>query len=206
MNDASPSQAPQFEALARDIEQELNKEIGAVIAATEADARAIIMQARTDARRRVHDAIEDLRREAADRLASARAQLETELRGRAQQRAAQAVSDGLPLLRAELDARWRDPQSRRQWTDAVARLCTLRLRPGAWRVEHPADWSESERREFIASIGARNGLDVSFTADSNIQSGLRIKADQALFDATPKGLLADNRTVAAMILDAIEHD
>lgn len=205
MNEASPIPAPQFEALARDIERQLKKETGAVIAAAQTNARAIVAQARADARRRVHDAIEDLRREGAERLASAKAQLETELRGRAQQRAAQAVSDGLPVLRAELDARWRDPRSRRQWTDAVARLCTLRLRPGAWCVEHPADWSEPERRDFVAMIGQRDGLDVSFKADSEMKSGLRIKADQALLDATPQGLLADSRTVAAMILDEIEE-
>jgi len=205
MNEASRTPAPQFEALARDIERQLKKEIRAVIAAAETDARLIITQARADARRRVCNAIEDLRREGANRLAGAKAQLETEFRGRAQRRAAQAVSDGLPLLRAELDARWRDAPSRRQWTDALARLATLRLRPGAWCVEHPADWSESERRGFVAMIGKKDGLDISFTADSEIKSGLRIKADQALLDATPKGLLADGRTVAAMILAEIEE-
>ena len=110
-----------------------------------------------------------------------------------------------PLLREELDARWRDPQNRRQWTDAVARLCVMRLRPGAWRIEHPPDWSEPEQRDFTATIGERDGVEINFKADGDLKSGLRIKADQAVFDATPQGLLADGRTIAAMILDEIEQ-
>ncbi len=205
---SQPSLIPslQFEALAREVERQLNNETSAVIAAAESDARAIIAQARADARRRVHEAIQELRREGAHRLAGAKARLETEQRARAQRQAAQAVSDGFPLLREELDARWRERQSRRQWTDAVARLCTLRLRPGAWCVEHPPDWSEPEQRDFMATIGERAGVEISFKADCDLKSGLRIKADQAVFDATPQGLLADRRTIAATILDEIGQE
>jgi hypothetical protein len=201
MNEASQTFSPQFETLAREVERQLKTETTGVIAAVESEARAITARARAAARRRVHEAIENLRREGADRIAGAKAQIENEWRARAQRQAAQAVSDGFPLLREELDARWRDPQSRRQWTDAVARLCPLRLRPGAWRVEHPADWSGSEQRDFVATIGERDGVAISFKADGEIKSGLRIRADQALLDATPKGLLADSRTIAALILD-----
>ena len=165
----------------------------------------LIAQARAAAQRRVHEAIQELRREGTRRLARANAQLETEQRARAQRLAAQAVGDALPLLREELDARWRDPQNRRQWTDAVARLCVMRLRPGAWRIEHPPDWSEPEQRDFTATIGERDGVEINFKADGDLKSGLRIKADQAVFDATPQGLLADGRTIAAMILDEIEQ-
>ncbi len=206
MSQASLIPSLQFEALAREVERQLKNETGAVIVAAESDARAIIAQARADARRRVHEAVQELRREGARRLAGAKAQLETELRARVQRQAAQAVSDGFPLLREELDARWRDRQSRRQWTDAVAQLCPLRLRPGAWCVEHPADWSGSEQRDFMATIGARDGVYISFKIDGEIKSGLRIKADQAVLDATPQGLLADHRTIAALILDEIGQE
>ena len=178
-----------------------------MIAAAEHDARAIIAQARATAQRRVHEAIQEMRREGTRRLARANAQIETEQRARAQRLATQAVGDALLLLREELDARWRDPQNRRQWTDAVARLCVMRLRPGAWRIEHPRDWSEPEQRDFMATIGERDGVDeISFKADCDLKSGLRIKADQAVFDATPQGLLADRRTIAATILDEIGQE
>jgi len=206
MSQASLIPSLQFDALAREVERQLKNETSGMIAAAESDARVIIAQARTDARRRAHEAIQELRREGADRLAGAKVKLETELRARAQRQAAQAVSDGFPMLREELDARWRDQQSRRQWTDAVARLCPLRLRPGAWCVEHPADWSGPEQRNFMAAIGERDGVHISFKAGGEIKSGLRIKADQAVLDATPQGLLADRRTIAALILDKIEQE
>jgi len=196
----------QSDALASEVERQLKDETGAVIAAAERDARAIIAQARSTARRRVHEAIQVMRREGSRRVARANAQLETEQRARAQRLATQAVGDALLLLREELDARWRDPRNRRQWTDAVARRCVRRLRPGAWRIEHPPDWSEPEQRDFLATIGERDGVAISFKADSGVKSGLRIKAEQAVFDATPQGLLADGRTIAATILDDLEQE
>lgn len=206
MNPANLIPALQSHALAHEIERQLKNETSAVIAAAERDADAIIAQARATARRRVHEAIQVMRREGIHRLARANAQLETEQRARAQRLATQAVGDALLLLREELDARWCDPQNRRQWTDAVARLCVMRLRPGAWRIEHPRDWSEPEQRDFTATIGERDGVEISLKADCDLKSGLRIKADQAVFDATPQGLLADGRTIAATILDEIGQE
>jgi len=206
MNQASLIPELQSDALVRELERQFNNEAGSVIAAGERDAHNIIRQACADARRRVHEATEELRREGARRLAGAKAQLEAEQRARAQQVAAQAVHDGFPLLREELEARWRDRVNRRQWTDAVARVCVLRLRPGGWLVEHPADWSEPEQRDFRTAIDTRNGIEISFKPRGDLKSGLLIKADQAVLDATTQGLLADGRTVAALILNEIGED
>ena len=41
----------------------------------------------------------------------------------------------------------------------------MRLRPGAWLIEHPADWSEAEQRDFASTIGTPDGIDLSFKAD-----------------------------------------
>jgi hypothetical protein len=201
MSQASLIPSLQFSALAREVERQLADETSAVIAVAENEARAIRARARAATRRRVHEAIEELRREGADRFAGAKVAIETELRARAQRQAAQSVVDGFLLLREELDACWLDPPSRRRWTDAVARLCPLRLRPGAWCVEHPADWSGPEQQGFTATIGERDGVEISFKAVGEIKSGLRVVADQAVLDATPQGLLADSRTIAALILD-----
>jgi hypothetical protein len=203
VNPASLIPSLQSDALTREIEQQLKDETGTVIAAAEHDARAAAVQARTATRRRLHEAIQELRREGARRLARAQAQLETQRRVQAQRQAAQAVSEAMLLLRDMLDARWHGQLSRRQWTDGVAQLCATRLRPGAWLIEHPADWSEAEQRDFTAAIGAHDAIDISFKSDKDLSAGLRIKADQALLDATPQGLLADGRTIAALLLDAI---
>ena len=170
----------QSDALAREIEQQLKDETGAVIATAERDARALIAQARAAARTRMHEAIQELRREGGRRLSGAKAQFETNERGRAQRQAAQAVRVALPLLREVLDARWRDERDRRHWTDGVARFCVMRLRPGAWLIEHPADWSEAEQRDFASTIGTPDGIDLSFKADDALSVGLRVKVDHAV--------------------------
>jgi hypothetical protein len=173
-----------------------------VIAAAERDSQALLAQARFAARAQLHAAIVELRKEGARRRARAEAQRDTLARRRAQRAAALAVEAALPFLRNMLEARWHDAAARRQWTDAVARICATRLRPGARVIEHPRDWSEAERRDFAAALGA--GKDIAFEAADDITAGLRIKSDQAVLDATPMGLLADRRNIAALLLAELE--
>ena len=92
MNPANLIPSLQSDALAHEIERQLNNETSAVIAAAQRDARVIIAQARATAQHRVHETIQELRREGAHRLSRANAQLETEQRARAQRQAAQAVA------------------------------------------------------------------------------------------------------------------
>lgn len=191
----------QSDALVREIEQQLKNENGAIAANAKRDADAVMAQARAAARSQVHAAITELRAEGERRLTRAKAQLETKARARAQRQAAKAVNDALPLLREALNQRWRAKDSRKQWTDAVAALSARRLRPGAWLVEHPKDWSEQEQTQFIKAIG--DGAMVSFKARSDVSCGLRITSDQAVLDATRQGLLADSTTIAALLLDEI---
>ena len=200
MSPAGLIPALQSDALVREIERQLAEENRAIIEGAQRGAQNILAQARASARGQLHHAIEKLREEGERRLMRAKAQLETEARGRAQQQAAQAVRDALPLLREALDRRWREPESRQQWTAAVARLCADRLLPGAWRIEHPRDWSAAEQKQFAAATG--NGAQATFDA-GDIVAGLRISADQAVLDATPQGLLADTTTIAALLLDEI---
>ena len=93
----------QSDALVREIEQQLTDENSAICGGAQRDARNILAQARATARGQVHEAIAKLREEGERRLTRAKAQLDTESRGRAQQQAAQAVRDALPLLRERSD-------------------------------------------------------------------------------------------------------
>jgi F0F1-type ATP synthase membrane subunit b/b' len=201
MSQTSLIPALQSDALVREIERQFKDENGAIAAGAQRDAHAVIAQARVAARAQVHQAIQELRDEGARRLTRASAQLDTEMRARAQHQAAKAVSEALPLLQEALAQRWRSKDTRKQWTDAVAALCARRLRPGGWRVEHPKDWSEKEQKQFAAALG--DGAEVSFKADGKLSAGLRIASDQAVLDATPQGLLADATTIAALLLDEI---
>jgi F0F1-type ATP synthase membrane subunit b/b' len=191
----------QSDALMREIEQQLAQESSAIAASAEREAHAMMAQARALARAQVHAAIEKLREEGARRLTRAKAQIDTELRVRAQQQAAQAVRDAMPLLCEALNARWRDRDGRRLWSEAVARACADRLPPGAWRVEHPRDWNEPEQQQFLTAVGMP--VQARFAA-ADVAAGLRVRADQALLDATPQGLLADSTMITALLLDEIE--
>jgi F0F1-type ATP synthase membrane subunit b/b' len=191
----------QSDALVREIEQQLKNENGAIAAGAKRDAHVVMAQARAAARGQVHEAIEELREEGARRLTRAKAQLDTERRARAQRQAAKAVGVAMPLLQEALEQRWRDRDSRRQWTDTVANLCARRLRPGAWAVEHPKGWSAQEQKQFVKAVC--DGAKVSFKAAGDVGCGLRVKSDQAVLDATPRGLLADATTIAALLLDEI---
>jgi len=190
----------QADALVREIERQIKDENGAIVTGAQREAQDILARARAAARARVHEAIEKLREEGVCRSTRAKARLEAQIRSRVQQRAAQAVRDALPLLREALVARWREPKGRQQWTAVVAQICASRLQQGAWRVEHPRDWSAAERKKFCAAVG--EGTQLSFQA-ADISAGLRVSADQAALDATPLGLLTDSTTIAAMLLDEI---
>jgi hypothetical protein len=159
------------------------------------------VQTRAAARAQLHDAIVELREESHRRLTRANAQLATQRRAREHGRAAKAVDEASPLLQEALLARWRDPEKRRQWTDAVARQCIARLRRDAWVVHHPAGWSQKEQERFLAALG--DDPEVTFMADKAIACGLRITADGAELDATPQGLLADKTAVAALLLEEL---
>ena len=201
MSPVSLIPSSQSDALVHEIERQFRDESNSIAADAQRDARAIMAQARGAARRLVRDAIQQLREEGARRLSRAGAQLDTEMRARAQQQAVRAVRDALPLLHEALIARWRERGGRNQWIEAAARFCVDRLAPGAWDIEHPRDWSELERQQFLEAVG--NGVRARFEATDDITAGLRVSADRALLDVTPSGLLADSTTIAALLLEEI---
>ena len=196
----------QSDALAREIEQQLKDEAGAVIAAAERDAHAMLAQARASARSRLHEAIAGIApRKAPAGWRAPRRSSKREQRARAQRQAAQAVQRGLAAAARRCSMRaGAMPEARRQWTDGVARLCAdapacRRLAGRAsGRLERAGAAAISSRRSATAT--ASTSLSRPTTV---LTAGLRIKADQAVLDATPQGLLADARTIAALLLDEI---
>jgi hypothetical protein len=202
LNSANLVSTAQSAALLQEIEQQTSDECEALVTAAERQAHALVAQAHVVARRRVHEAIGELRHEGARRLARAKAQVETQARQRAQQHAVAVIRRAWPLLADALVARWRDPAARRAWADGVAHYARDRLRTGPWTVEHPADWSADEQRNFRIALCAGDDA-ITFAADGDIAAGIRIRAAEAKLDATPQGLLVDRQAVAALLLDEI---
>jgi F0F1-type ATP synthase membrane subunit b/b' len=194
----------QADALAREIEQQLKDETSAARRAAERGAQAALAQARKTARARLHEVIRQLRREGERRLMQARAQLETQTRTLQQRKAAHAVAEAMPMLREALAARWKDAEARRCWSDSVANLCVARLRPGRWTITHPAGWNANEQKAFAKLLGEKSGIELAFKADKQLSAGLKVASDQAVLDATLAGLLADERTIAGLLLQTID--
>lgn len=194
----------QSRELLREIERETQAECQALISASEQEARAITARARGDAAERTHAAIVLLRQEGRRRLLRAKAQAETELRLRAHRDASAAIATAWPLLEAALLRRWRDPASRRLWAESALRHAAARLLRSPWKIEHPADWSESERHSVQSMLAEHGFIEVAFEADAELAAGLRIRAGQALLDATPQGLLADRAAVGAALLAEVD--
>lgn len=195
----------QADALAREIEQQLRSEAGELVTRARQQAQAAIAQARLDARARMHAAIADLRREGAALRARAQAQRDTQARARAQQQAHVLVRSALPMLAQLLQERWRDAPSRQRWIALAVQVAVARLRGDDWVVEHADDWDEAQRRQFADSARARPSVNITFATCGDLTAGLRIRADRAVLDATPAGLLADARTVAALLFDQIAN-
>jgi hypothetical protein len=186
-----------------EIDRQSDAECRTILEAADAESRTIVADAFAAARRHVHEAFEDMRRDGQRRLARAEAQIATELRVRDQARAAGNLRDGCPVLVDAVADRWSDPVARRHWTASVAEAARLRLRPGAWTVEHPADWASDEQAVFLAHLGADCRAEVRFVTSDDVDAGLRVRADGAVLDATPERLLADKPAVQALLLAAI---
>jgi HPt (histidine-containing phosphotransfer) domain-containing protein len=205
LNNTNLIPAAQSEALLQELEQQTAEECRTVIATAQREADTLVTRARSSARRRAHEVIEALRNEGIRRLARAKAKVETEARQRAQQCALEVIQRAWPLLAEALAERWRDPATRLVWTDGVARCGRDQLNAAAWIVEHSADWSDDEKRNFRNSHGA-GGDAVTFVANSELAAGIKISADEATLDATSQGLLADRSAVAALLLAEIGQE
>lgn len=204
MTTPEPAPRSQPDALVREIEAQCDAECRAILEAAELESRAILADAFAAARRHVHEALEDMRRDGERRSARAEAQIATELRVRDQARAAGNLRDGCPVLVNAVADRWNDREARRLWAMSLADEARRRLRPGAWVVEHPADWGDDEQAAFLARLGPDAGrTEVAFRASEDFDSGLRILANGAVLDATPERLLADKPAVQALLLAAI---
>lgn len=189
--------------LVDEIERQCDAECRAILEAADLESRTIVAEAFAAARRHVHEAFEDLRRDGERRLARAKAQIDTELRVRDQARAAGNLRDGCPVLVNAVADRWSDPRARRRWAASLAETAGRRLRPGAWTVEHPADWSDDEQAAFLSCLEPDQRARVNFRRSEDFDTGLRILSDGAVLDATPERLLADKPAVQALLLAAI---
>lgn len=156
-------------------------------------------------RERVHKAVVDQRQRRETALLDARHRIETAQRKAVQAHYRDYLQEALPLLRVELERRWRDDASRRDWCATALGEASDRLPGVRWTVEHPANWAADDAQWLEQAFTGRSLPRPEFREDAAIPAGLRIRLGAACLDATLDGLLANRAAVEARLLAAWER-
>ncbi|RIA56144.1 hypothetical protein [Dichotomicrobium thermohalophilum] len=195
----------QAQALIDAIDSRKQDECERILNEARKEARGITQQAYRSARQRFHEAAEELRRDRAKRMDQAKAQRDTEQRQRHQAALSNIVETAWPKLTDALKARWQSAEDRETWAKGALDSAAFRLQRKGWRVVYPAD-SDSDFGDKLKSwLGEKNVDDAATEASEEIDAGLRVEADGAVLDATPKALLAQTGRVQAALIAEIEQ-
>jgi hypothetical protein len=168
--------------------------------AARAQARDIMRQARREGRARLHEALQAERKRAAERIRAAQARLETVTRQRRHAHARRLTEAGWDLLAQALRARWADAHARRLWCEGLLRQAMETLRPGEWRIEHPADWKPEGLEALLDEVRATAGAEPVLAACDDVPIGLRVRARGACVDGTLAGVRAERMRIEAELL------
>jgi len=175
-------------------------QVDAILAGAREQAAALLAQARAEARQQVRELFAEERERAAAKLAAAQARLQTQRRLHQQRQASAWLALAWRRLPQALRERWNDPRGRRQWVEmALARAGEV-LQPGRWQLVFAPDWPADERQALAQRLAAASGISADFSADENLEAGLRIVAEGNVVDATLAGLTADRNDIGARLL------
>ena len=201
---ASSASDLQAGALIDAIRRKVEADCRALLGAAAREAADIRQRSRRKARRQLQRAIDDMRAIERQRLLQAHAELETQSRRQASQRALALLSAGSPLLPGALLRRWRDLGARTRWIDAQLAAAVARLGARPWRVRHPAAFDTVEVAALHAALDAVGVHDALLRPDAGLDAGLVIEADGACLDSSPQALLADRPAVEATLLAQLD--
>jgi hypothetical protein len=169
-------------------------------------SRILLAEARTKARQTVGDAVTSERRRDREAYRLMQARIETHHRLQQQRIQKQQLEHAWGRLQAALLARWRAPDSRQVWIEAALKRAGLVLNPDHWTIGHPLDWSPEERSRIHDWLHDRAEVSATFEAEKEIVAGLRVRRDQACFDATLDGLLAARHRIEAQLLAELSEE
>jgi hypothetical protein len=157
-------------------------------------------------RQRVHTAVVEERQRRETALLDARHRIETSDRRKVQQQYRTFLHDAVPLLITELEARWREEESRRAWCEMVIGEAADRLAGEPWIIEHPRGWPGADAGWLEHTMKKLGLPQPVLHEDAGITAGLRVCLDSACLDATIDGLMANRRDVEGRLLAAWERE
>lgn len=188
------------------VTQHRDAECAAIDRSAAVQSDEIVKTAHRDARTKVSAVIADERRNGKLAIDKQNAQIETAKRQNFQDRENAFLAAAWPELRAELDQRWADVATRKAWIAATIERACAHLNPGAWRIEHPSNWSPDELNALGDRIREFSGSDPAFQVVEDVKVGVRIIANDVMVDATADGLLANRREISALLLAELFSD
>lgn len=190
----------QVQTLREVVEAHREKRCRELMTEAKRQRHALLSQAYDEARQRMHAAVEEERLRGHQRIASARAQVQTRLRQRAYQTALLLLHQGWDRLHEALMERWKTPEARSKWIEALGSQALRALPRQAWRIEHPLGWDTREASALLDRIERHCGTKPTLRADKEMSAGLRLMTDGACLDGTLEGLLADRSAIEAQLL------
>jgi vacuolar-type H+-ATPase subunit E/Vma4 len=201
----SPATARQADALVAEIGRQVEHARGEILAAAAREAEEIRQRARAKARRQLRRAVGEMRAVERQRTAQLKAELATQRSRRISAQSLAVLAQAWPLLGEAIRRRWADPQAQVQWLQAQIGQARVRLRPGPWRIAHPANWGDAEREVLRACLARHGVAEVELHADPDIPIGLVIDAAGARLDSSEAALLADRAAIEAALLATTLH-
>lgn len=196
----------QLKSLLDLVEAQQARQCGEILAEARRQAERLIREAHGEARARMRRAVLEDRARSDRSIRSAEAHLQTLKRQVQQQQTMALLRAAWGTLTEEMQGRWRDPGSRREWIDHLIEQGWRALPNARWEIAHPPDWPTDERDRLGESVRSRQGETPVWTADPGISGGLRLFAGGACVDGTLRGLLADRKAVEARLLNLMEGD
>jgi len=201
--DTSPVAEAQVQALLDRINAARRQRREAALDGARHFARESLEQAHAEARARVAAAVQHEKARIRAAGAHARAARQTRLRQAAQARDRELLERAWAALPGVLATLWRDPACRRTWTEGAAAAAGQHLARGDWELRCPAGFKGDERESLVQRLEALSKGRVAVVADEGLAAGVCVRRGLALLDATPAGLLARYRTIAADLLHVL---
>jgi hypothetical protein len=178
---------------------------GRLLRQAESRARELKRSARRRLRAHGSEAVRDARARREKALQMAKHRLHAEAGNRMQARHAAVLREGWPALVAELERRWSDSATRREWCDAIVAKALGAIGQAAWTIEHPSSWTDADSDHVCRKLKKLDVPAATFNLDESATAGMRIRSGTACLDGTIDGLLAERTRVEGLLLAAWEH-
>lgn len=204
MANESQSNEEALAALIAFIERERERQRAEILDRAEKEARELVRAGRRESRRRVQEVIDRQRHERRTRLRSAEALEQARIREREHRLLRDRLDRAWQSLAEQLERRWQEPGSRRQWLQAALDSAVHHLPDGGWSLEYPDGLARSELEPEIETVRRRRGdVRIEGKGVADLRTGFRIGAGAAVLDATHPALVARRAHVEGLLLGAL---